>query len=103
VGSSYKTEGKSTVSSRGFSERKESMSGGLELQLTSDERWWKRSREASAWGKMEEQRRIFAAWGHGRSVRPPAASQLGGDRVAHWVAREACTGWLTCGDLGQFK
>jgi hypothetical protein len=46
---------------------------------------------------------IFAAWGHGRSVRLPAASQLGGDRVARWVAREACTGWLTCGDLGQFK
>jgi hypothetical protein len=39
AGPRCKTEGKSTVSSRGFSEWKESMSDGLELRLISDEQW----------------------------------------------------------------
>jgi hypothetical protein len=41
---SCKNKGKSTLSSRGFSERKELTSGGLELRLTSVE--WRRHRSA---------------------------------------------------------
>jgi hypothetical protein len=51
---SYKNKVKTTVSSRGFSERNESMSGGLELWLTGIE-WWRlrSSRSGDGRGKKK--------------------------------------------------
>jgi hypothetical protein len=60
------------------------MSCGIELQLIDDERWWHRSREASAWGKWSKEGGFLPlrtmdyigddedgpAWAQGRSIQP---------------------------------
>jgi hypothetical protein len=97
------------VSSRGFSGRKETMTGGLELRLTGIER---RRQGSSVVDENGGRREAFdrcgrdkngPTWGHGRSIWPSVVSRLGRDGAVRRMVHEAYVGRLTGGDLGWFK